>query len=459
MFQLLKSDKPGLGVVYFAGAAPSAEKIAARLRKAGMQVVPSEKGRGDADWAYGLCDEKLGSAIALLEPAAPPVAGFLQYAQGLTDREAAVAQTGSSAVLVVVPAEAEDVLRDRKRLLGFMRAVMGTDGVVAVDLASRMPWSPAALDGELAHSAALDVEALYVCHAVAPKGGSKVGWLHTHGLAELGGFDLDIVRPDPWLLRTTNDPLRALAFAILQGRLTSSTESFALASPGGKVRLVPAAQFMSQAAPADRALRDSGPGTGDPHLTDRAVVCEPRAAGLAGAMPAPSRLLAHSPDGVALTFDDEAAQMMAARAQGTVGVMRGLMDEFADYPVVPTAKLQFPMLNSEATELIACQIHALDDDNVDCTLTGQPTGLPIREGLRSSFSLNRLADWTILSPEGDITPRSLLGARRLREMAPERRDELTAMKRVQIEAKHRRALEIVEEIARRRGAKLKTAAE
>jgi hypothetical protein len=459
MLKLLHSDKPGLGVVYFSGIAPSAAQIEKRLRSAEMQVVPSEKGRG-SDWAYGLCDEKHGSALVLLEPGAPPVEGFLRYAQGLTADEAAAATRGTAAVLVVVPAEHEDVLRDRKRLLWFMRQVMGDDGVLAVDLASRMPWSPAALDAELSHDAPLDVEALYVCHAVPGKSG-YVGWLHTHGLAELGGFDLDIVRPDQWLLRTSSDPLRALAFAVLAGKLTTSTESFALATAGGKVRLVPAAAFMSQAPAADRALRDSGPDTGDPHATDRAVVCEPRTPGaaLSGGIPAPSRLLAHSADGLQLAFDEQASELMAERAQGTVGVLRALMEEFADYPVVPTAKLVFPILGSDASELIPCRIHGLDSDTIDCTLAGQPTGLPIREGLRSTFSLNRLADWTILSPEGDMTPHSSLGARRLRELSGERRDEMMALKRAEIEARHRRALEIVEAIARRRGASVKTLAE
>jgi hypothetical protein len=208
-------------------------------------------------------------------------------------------------------------------------------------------------------------------------------------------------------------------------------------------------------------LRDSGPDTGDPHATDRAVVCEPRTPGaaLAGALPVPSRLLARSQDEMTLLFDEEAAAMMADRALGTVGVLRSLMEEFADYPVVPTAKLVFPVLGSDASELVPCQVHAIAEDMIDCTLTGQPTGIPIREGLRSTFSLNRLADWTILSPEGDITPRSLLGARRLRDLSPDARDEMVAVKRLQIEAKHRRALEIVEAIARRRGATIKPLSE
>jgi hypothetical protein len=458
MIDLLQSDKPGLGVVYFAGAAPSAASIEKQLRAAGMQVVPSEKGRSKGDWAFGLCHEDRGSAIVLLEPDAPPAVGFLQYAQGLTENEAARARTGASAVLVVVAAEHDDVLRDRKRLLWFMRRVMGEDGVLGVDLASRVPWSPAALDDELSHDAALDIEALYVCHAVGAHR-DRVGWLHTHGLAELGAFDLDVLRPDPWLLRTGNDALRALAIAVLQGRLKASTPVFALAVPGGKIGLMPAAEFMAAASPEDKALRDTGPGTGDPHAKDRAVVCEPRQAAGPTPRPVPSRLLSHSPEGVTPVFDEEAAAIIATRAQATVGVLRALTDEFAEYPVVATAKLLFPILESGASELISCRIHALHEDTVDCTLTGQPTGLPIREGLRSTFSLNRLADWRILSPEGDMTPRSSLGARRLRELPPQARDEMIALKRAEIEARHRRALEIVQAIARRRGAVVESVAD
>ena len=114
------------------------------------------------------------------------------------------------------------------------------------------------LDDELAHDADLDVEALYTIHAVYDDESADAGfyWLHTHGLDELGAFDIDVVRPSPLLASNAGDPLRALAFAALEGSVTPSTDCFTLGNPGGVVDLVPADDFNAAAAPEDARLRD-----------------------------------------------------------------------------------------------------------------------------------------------------------------------------------------------------------
>ena len=112
------------------------------------------------------------------------------------------------------------------------------------------------LDDELAHDADLDVEALYTIHAIYDDQTSEPSfyWLHTHGLDELGAFDIDVVRPSPLLAHNAADPLRALAFAALEG-VTPTTTGFTLGTPGGIVDFVPADAFDANAAPEDAQLR------------------------------------------------------------------------------------------------------------------------------------------------------------------------------------------------------------
>jgi len=452
MFNLFKSEKPSLGLVYFEQVSPSGAKMTARLRAAGMEVAPAgreskEATAADSEWAFELSHPQHGKATVLFKKGGPPAIGFLEFSQALTNEERQAAVGAVEAALVMVPAERKHVLRDRKRLLGFMRALMGDDGVLAVDLASGMPWSPAALDDELAHDADLDPEALYVFHAVQEAEDAEsapVTWLHTHGLAELGGFDFDILRPNELVVQRANDPLRALAFAMLEGKISESTASFPLIIPEGAVRLVPAAEFMREASPEDRALRGMGPETTDAHNENRAVVCEPAGKGLLrSGKPEPSRLLSKDlDDGSMLAFTTAGTELMAERARGTVGVFRRLMEEFADLGVNPLVKLGFETSQAGSNEHLWFLVHpegaegsaapegSAGPGTVDCTLINEPFDVAgMQEGLRASQSLDRLTDWTIITPAGWITPRTQLAARQLRSLPPEARAELAALVR------------------------------
>ena len=440
MFQLFKSEAPGLGFVYFAQVAPSAAKMTARLEAAGMEVTPARKtGKVDPptganEWAFDLRHPQHGTAMAVFKQGAPPVGAFLEFGTGLTKEEGGRAATAGEAVMVVVPAERKHVLRDRKRLLRFMRALMGDDGVLAVDLASGQPWSPAALDEELAHDADLDVEALYVYHAVQDDKGRPY-WLHTHGLAELGGFDFDILRANELAIDRANDVFRALTFAMLEGKVEESTAAFPLIIPNGPVRLVPAAEFMRDASSKDRALRDMGPKPGDAHDSKRAVVCEPAGKGMfKSGKPEPSRILSDGfGDETMLAFTTAGTELMSERARGTVGVFRSLVEEFAELPINPLVKLGFPTSRPGSNEHLWFLVHPdgkAPAGSIDCTLVNEPFDVAgLHEGQRAIQPLDRLTDWTIVSPAGWISPRSQLAARTLRTLPPEARRELIEVKR------------------------------
>ena len=192
------------------------------------------------------------------------------------------------------------VLADRKRLLFWLRALMQGDGVVGVDTTSQLLWSTAMLYHQFAHDADLDIEALYTIHAVgeAPDespdrspDGSNVSWLHTHGLDALGAFDSDVLEPSPLFVSNCGDPLRAAAFAALEGAIAPGTARFELAHPGGAVRLVPVDEFHAHASPEHQRLRSLDAAHGAP----RAVLCEP-VGGLFGTLADETRALAFPVD-------------------------------------------------------------------------------------------------------------------------------------------------------------------
>jgi uncharacterized protein YegJ (DUF2314 family) len=392
MLEFLRRNLPGVGLVYFRGSAPD----------------PA------ADW---------GEAEVTLADDAPPLRELLDFSAAVTNDERVAAQSASSALLVRVPGKAANVLRDRKRLLRSLRAVLGEHGIMAVDLGSRLAWPRASLDDELSHDADLDVEALFCLHAVYEGDREQVTWLHTHGLAELGGFDVDVLRPAPELMANAGDTMRAFAFAVIERTVTPSTAEFEFAAPHGRVRFVPATEFMANAAPEDVALRSSA---ADEHLDDRAVLCEPgRRLFSRGDRPQPSRFLARPPrQGVALFFSDAATELGEERARQTLQVLRRLVDEFADLGLPALIKLGYPRDDGTGREHLWFSIDALGDSVVEATLENEPYRISrLRAGQRGEHALELVSDWTILTPFGSITPRSLVAARKVRE----RRDEVLAL--------------------------------
>src|SRR5262245_21574527 len=258
MFKIFQKNFPGIGSVYYRGNLQPRPEEYSFLQKQGFEVSRGPEAP-NAHWVLRLKHAKLGEAeVVALRDFKPPPRQVLEYTINLSEREMAEAGAAGTGVTLRVPATRNNMLRDRKRFLYFLRAVMADDGVVAADHASQLFWSPAALKDETAHGADVDISALYCLHAVTPDGGGEPYWLHSHGLAEIGATDFDIIRPSPDFHTVGGaDPLRALAFAITEGHLAPGGGPFDLLAPKGSVRLVAAAQF-DRSAPADeRALRDA----------------------------------------------------------------------------------------------------------------------------------------------------------------------------------------------------------
>lgn len=424
MFSLLRRNLPATGRVLFRGFIPPpfesiawATGVRVELRDATPEFV----------WCAEVDHPSWGSADVCAFRQGQPALPFIEFAHSLTDAEKADALMGQATIGVKLRSSTGNVLQDRKRLLRWLRALLGDDGVIAIDDGSLLPWSHAMLDDELVHDAPLDVEALYTLHAVSAGEGGRVTWLHTHGLAEVGAFDFDILEPSERFMLGCADPCRSLACAGLEGLARPGDAKYQLAYPDGIVRLVPVTEFMAKAAADHRALRDED----EPHSGNRVVICD--AGGWFASWrtaPTPSRFLATTDaDRVVFPFSEGATALGAERARQTVPVLRALGSEFADLGLPMLLKLGYET-DSGSREHLWFECHALHDDHADATLVNAPFDIAaMKEGDRGTHSYERLSDWQILSPAGSMTPRNISAARVVRE----HRDEIAAALRARQE--------------------------
>ena len=419
MWSFLQKPTAHAGRVHFRGPlAPTAEQVR-RLAGNGVAVASAQASPGAEDtWAITLAHPVWGEATV----AAPRTHAAIEDltlrwgTPALTDAERTRAGLAETTLHVAVTTPERNVLVARKHLLRWLHLLMSLDGLVAHDTASGLFWSAAMLDDELAHDADLDVESLYTIHAVYQEVGEThdVYWLHTHGLAELGAFDVDVLRPSPMVAQHTGDPVRALAFAALEGTMAPTSSYFSYAMPGGVIDLVPAEDFNATAARENAALRLHD----DAHRDRRAVICEPRGLfGLFRRRPVPSRFLSQAEGNVVFNFSTAASEQMAARALRTLEVFKRLLAEFAATGLPNGLKIGYRTASDPTgREHLWFEVHGFDGDRVDATLGNQPFDVPsLQAGARGWHPVDQVSDWIIASPAGPMTPRNLSAARRLRE--------------------------------------------
>ena len=425
MFEWRKKSVVCAGSVLFPGSIPPTVADMKPIERLGFTLSRAERDPS-FHWSIQVSGQgiKSGTIVAFRDPPKLPPE-MVAWASELTPEEGERALTGHASVTVRLEGDRGDVLRDRKTLLRVLSAIMGDDGVVAIDHTAERMWSRAALDDELIHDADLDIEALYTLHAVGGDD-TRPAWLHTHGLAAIGLFDFDILAPHEDYARLQSDVPRAIATAISEGRLTLGGGPFEYAF-GIPVRVVPVKQFEKKASAYYKKVRE---GAGDDHVDRRGVLCEP--AGffsrlLGGATPA--KALQREPDpAVPLNLSNDANLLMAQRAAGSLPLFKKLAEEFRPLGLTPAVKLKYETDGGGEfdAEHMWFEAHAFDDQNrVDATLAVTPFNIAaMKPGDRGWHDLARLSDWLFVTPAGNITPRNTTAARLLR---PHREEILAAI--------------------------------
>ncbi len=385
-----------------------------------------------ASWSLELTHPEWGQAqVVYVQDIPIPTRELFEYSF-IPDADRDAAMSAKTAVMMLMKGKHEHVLRDRKMLLRFMRAVMGDDGVVAVDLLSRRVWTSDELDIELSHDADLDVEGILSIDFVSEDDGKA--WVHTHGLSEIGAFDFSILSPCKQVLSNAWELARMLAFSALEGEARPSMDRFELLQGGRAVKLVPMAEFLKATDTAHREWL--APQLDDMHRQTQSVLCEPGAS-LVGRLLGrtslqPSRLLSGSlPESPMFLFSNSATELMAERARKTYPVLRSYAQEFDEFEFPAVVKLGYTVDGARTEterEHMWFEVHEFGDDWVDATLANQPQCISrMKEGDRGRHDINLITDWMIMTPLGYISPRSTTAARMVGENTDKLREAMREM--------------------------------
>jgi hypothetical protein len=428
MFSWLQKDIPVAASVFFRGTWPCNKEGFLGLKERGIEITERET-PSNGYWALKLKHAEWGGAVLLcLKDFPMPPQTLIDWDAYLSDDEKAEAKACGTGVSLMVMSRRNHLLRDRKNALFFMEAVMGEEGVVGLDHLSGRFWSREALKMETAHKADADAQSLFTIHYVAGEAtkapdadeleeAAKTGWLHTHGLAEIGLFDFDILNPSKSVLQTSLDAVRAVAFAILDGSLKPGG-SAKLFSTGGPIVAVPAKDFAGKAKPEWAAIRDD---PGGDHIENRVVLCETAPSKWFGRIPTqvrPSKSLSEEfPDDFLIQYSSSATELMAERARATYPVFRGYCREFAALEIPCLVKIGCQVDGGAPTdrEHLWFQVHEAREKEVDATLVNAPLQIArMKEGQRGAHSIEHLSDWQILAGQRSITPRDMSLAKVLR---------------------------------------------
>lgn len=417
MFPWLQKEVPHAASILFRGNWPATAESFASLAQQGIEVMKEEGANESAIWSLKLRHGQWGEAILVCMRDFPmPPAVLVDFDSDLIGPERDDIKACGTAVSLMMNSSRKHLLRDRKNLLFFMRAVLGEEGVAALDHSSQKFWSRAALEAETSHAADADVQSLFAVHCVGDEEGEAV-WLHTHGMDSLGLVDFDIIKPDQFVAQSGSDPVRAIAQAILEGTLAPGKAAEIL--DGFEFHAVPAAEFVAKADRKWLNFREDH----EDHRENRVVICEASSSGLFGFMKKskgiqPALALSQNlAEGTLIRFSNAATELMSQRAKLTYPFLRQVDAEFAEYGLPVALKIGYTIDGGkpEDREHLWFEAHELRDGEVDATLMNQPFRIArMQEGQRGAHSIENLTDWMIMTPLGPINPRQTLPLRFLR---------------------------------------------
>ncbi|MBK8974572.1 MAG: hypothetical protein IPM29_01465 [Planctomycetes bacterium] len=445
---------PCRGAVLFHGAGPEGPHLLAGLARHRIEVA-AVAARPPMRWAAELRHREWGRALVACESLAGPLPRESLLVQPRLRREHVDALLGvATALQVQTDAPTGNVLRDRKLLLRFLDALFDDGSIAAIDHLSGAFWTRDALLAELSHDADLDVDGILSVHAVLAdpglehageradrarddwmlphfavpgfgiwKPGRSIAWLHTHGLAAVGAFDLDVLEPARAFLGEVTGFLRALGYAILEG----------LAEPGGTLdfayrmpplRLLPVAEFVRRAAPRTLAMRPDPDGS---HAAGRVVLCADPRRRLRRGGRRTQEPLRHPlfdgppPGGTVLRLSRRTHEQLADRARCTWRLLCEVAAEVEEFrfPVLAQAALPVP---GGSTEALWFRVRELDEAGFAGELLDRPlSARGLREGDRRRLDVANVTGWEVLTPFGAVEPHAFEVRHALRENRAELR--------------------------------------
>jgi hypothetical protein len=409
MLEWFKKDINCYGSVLYRGTIPPGKTTYNYLKNYDIEITDIEAAP-DCHWALNLTHKEWGEAILLsLRDNEVPPGDLIDYSYNLTEDDRNEIKQAGSIVSLKMKQSTKSLLKDRKNFLFFLNAVIDDFGIAAIDHQSQRFWTRGELEIELSHNADLDIDSIISFHSVTDdKDEENTVWLHTHGLAEIGFFDFDIVDPSEDINSSAFDALRSIACMIVEGSLTKSASRVALGYPDINISTVPVEIFNLKADDAYKKMRH------DPdayHENDRVVICEPvkRFLGGLSRKVTPHRFLSKGPDEeVMFYFSNEATILMSERARGTYSFLRKICDELKEFDITTLLKIGYIVDGGGEydREHLWFTINEFIDNEVDAELVSEPFNIErMKAGEIARHSVEGMSDWKVFTPFGEINPR------------------------------------------------------
>ena len=409
-----------------------------QLQSRGIEITEGEQNEA-WHWAIKLKHAEWGEATLVNSRSmTPPPADLIEWDANLNRDEAEEIKSCGTMVQLMMDSKKNNILRDRKNALQFLHAIIGDDGLAAMDHVGQKIWSRDALAIETEHSADLDVDGIMTYHLVSNEN-HEIYWLHSHGLGEIGFHDFDILNPSPDLNGRAHDVLRSLAFRSLEGDLKpgGTVEPFSSV----QVSCVAVDEFMSKAAPEYVRLRDD---SNRDHCQQRVVLCDGKGgflSSLFGSKPEPSKELSAPFDEKNLIqFSGEATELMSIRAKASFTFFVKLVEEMAEvgrqvagFETTAALKLGYKVDDAKDDtdrEHMWFEFHGMVGEQIDATLLNEPFHIArMSAGQRGLHSLDLLTEWCIFTPVGKISHTNSRPLRYIRKNREELREALAKAER------------------------------
>lgn len=405
MFAWLQKSVTFTGSALFRGTFPLRKENFEHLRSSGVEIRDLPPAEGMI-WALELSHAQWGEASLFNVRNLPlPPHAIIEWDPELIPDEVEEIKSCGTAVQLVMKSNKNHILRDRKNALHYLGAILGEEGLAAIDHIGQKIWPRGAIEIETAHDADLDVDGIMTYHWVNWE--DRPSWLHSHGLGEIGFFDFDILNPSEDLQEKSHDLLRSIAFKSLEGELAPGSTFTPLTSH--EIRAVPVDDFMAKATPEDCAIRE---GVENDHRENRVVLCDATAGivrSIFGNKPQPSRLLsAPYVETELIHFSTSATELLGARAKATFKLFTDVAAELAEFESTPLVKLGYrtdTAKDDSDREHMWFEFHGLSGSQIDATLLNQPFHIArMKEGDRGLHSPELLTDWAIFTIAGKVTP-------------------------------------------------------